>query len=101
MKAILSLLLLVSFGGARPGRAADKWDKYVPEKERKAIMKPLVKSAGLGGIKLIGGMSVIATWQTEPDARAIVSNYIDKDRLTADEAEAKYKRNHTAGFVRV
>jgi hypothetical protein len=68
---------------------AQEWSKYVPEKLRKDIFKKSAKTGGTG--LALSGQAVIAIWVTEPMARVLVSEAIDRERLTPDAADLRYK----------
>jgi hypothetical protein len=84
MRAILLMLLL-----AIPGQA-QQWDKYIPEKQRKDIFKKSVRTASVGA-SIGSGHLVLAVWLTDPMARVIVSNFIDRERLTNEEAGERFQ----------
>jgi hypothetical protein len=75
---------------AAPPRRADKWDKYIPEKDRKSIMKAAQKSTGVSAV-MVSGTTATLLWLTDRVARCAVSVRIDRERLDAEEAEAGYK----------
>lgn len=82
-RIVALIILLASFAQAQ------EWRGYVPQKQRKDIFKKCAKTGGTG--LALSGQAVIAIWVTEPMARVLVSEAIDKERLTDDAAELKYK----------
>ena len=79
----LSILTIVA-------RAQEKqWDKYIPEKQRRGLIKKSSRGSGMGA--LMAGQNALATWITEPIARVYVSEKIDKERISNDEAQKFYQ----------
>jgi hypothetical protein len=75
------------------------WNRYISAKkgERKNIKGKATKSGSVK--KLLGpGVVVIVTWITDPVARAIVSDKVDEERLSQDEAEKKYSELRRDGL---
>lgn len=64
------------------------WSKYVPKKQRGDTVKKSIRANGVGGV--LSGNSTAAIWVTEPMARCIVSDAIDHERLTPEEADKEY-----------
>jgi hypothetical protein len=69
---------------------AQEWSRYVPEKQRKEIFKKSIKSTGVG--LAMTGQAAGVIWVTEPMARVLVSQAIDRERLTNEEAEARFRQ---------
>lgn len=67
---------------------AQQWSKYVPDKPRREIVKKSSRATGIRVATL--GYSIGIAWITEPMARAVVSEMIDRERLTPEEADARY-----------
>jgi hypothetical protein len=82
----LSWLLVLAF--AFPV-SAQQWQRYVPPNRRGDLLKKNIRTSGMGAV--ISGKASLVIWITEPVACALVSNIVDHERLTADEAEAKYR----------
>ena len=70
---------------------AQEWSKYVPEKQRKDIIKKAMRASGIGAA-LKSGMQSFTLWVTEPVACALVSSMIDHGRLTGAEADERYRK---------
>lgn len=84
---IASCFLLL--GPAHSTSAAQGWGGYLPEKQRKDILKKARKrEVTMDG--LIGGTIIDTIWVTRDVARAAVSLRIDDERITVDEAERLY-----------
>lgn len=83
------ILCLVCIIGLAPSALAQQWSKYIPEKQRKSIFKKSIKTGGLG--LAMTGQTVAAIWMTDQTARALVSEAIDRERLTPDAADLKFK----------
>lgn len=75
--------------------SAQDWSRYVPKKQRSVIIKRSVKGTGMG--LAMTGQGAIAYWVTDQLARAMVSEAIDRERLSNEEAEAKYKQLRPEG----
>jgi hypothetical protein len=86
MKAVCCIALLVIF--SLPAHA-QQWDKYTPKNKRKDVFKKTARGTGMGAA--MTGQAGAAYWITEDLARVLVSETIDKERLTNEEAEARYK----------
>lgn len=82
-----SLLLLVFLTTVRV--EAQQWDKYIPKNKRNNIFKKSARGTGMGAA--MTGQIGVSYWITEDMARVLVSETIDKERLTVEEAEARYK----------
>lgn len=72
-----------------------QWARYMVKKERKGILKKSLRSEGFGavfagGFQASGGIMPVSMWVTDPVARSLVSTQVDEERLTPDEAEARY-----------
>lgn len=65
-----------------------QWSKYIPEKQRKDILKKSARGTKVGGA--FGSLFVNVVWINDSTARAMVSTLIDRERLTPDEADARY-----------
>ena len=88
MKSILAFSILLFL--ALPTFAQEKqWDKYIPKKPRKLILEKALRRSGLGAA--LKGRSSVILWLTEETARAVISDRIDKERLTSEEAEERYR----------
>ncbi|MGA9768744.1 MAG: hypothetical protein WBV94_06880 [Blastocatellia bacterium] len=87
VKAILSLIAI--FIACVPIKAQE-WGKYVPEKQRKDIFKKSLRSSGVGAA-MGSGHLMLGVWLTDPMARVIISNSIDRERLTNEEAEKRFQ----------
>jgi hypothetical protein len=85
-KAISCLIILLATTATA---FAQQWSRYIPEKQRNDIYKKSAKVTGMGAA--LSHRMGIAIWVTEPVARAIVSEAVDRERLTPEEAEAKYR----------
>ena len=81
-KAALLLLLILLFSDAAPGQ---QWAKYIPKNKRKELVKEAIRGTGFGA--LLSGKGAIAIWVTESAARVLVSQAIDAERITPEEAE--------------
>lgn len=64
---------------------AQEWSRYVPEKQRKDISKKATK------LTTSVSRTALVIWVTEPVARVIVSNVIDRERIDNQEAEKLYQ----------
>lgn len=76
---------------------AQQWDKYIPGQQRKDVFKKHVRLASAGT-----GYASVAIWITDAEARGMVSEAIDNERLTNEEAEIKYyqlRREHSCSFL--
>ena len=67
---------------------AQQWDKYVPKNKRKEAVKDCAKATGMGMV--FSGQAALTLWISEPAARVLVSQAIDKERITNQEADEKY-----------
>lgn len=86
-KAIsIALLLLTPFVGQ-----AQQWDRYIPEKQRKSIVNKARQVSGAGAA-IATGSFMLVYWITDPVARALVSDAIDGERITNEEADALYRK---------
>jgi hypothetical protein len=85
-KALLLCFILFSLSAFT---RAQQWGKYIPEKQRKDIIKKSFKGTGVGGI--FAGKAASVFWITDPMACAVVSNFIDRERLSSDEATTRYE----------
>ena len=81
---LLSIIILLITATAQ----AQQWSKYIPEKQRKDIFKKSSRATGAGAV--FSGQIGAATWLTDSMARALVSDSIDRERLTPEEAEDRY-----------
>lgn len=81
------LVVFASFALAAP--QPQQWPKYIAPKQQKEILKKAMRGTGIGGI-LIKSASAGIYWVTEPVARALVSQMIDKERLTDSEADERF-----------
>ncbi|MEW6212310.1 MAG: hypothetical protein AB1631_28540 [Acidobacteriota bacterium] len=90
----LSMLFLFMLGITSN---AQQWDKYMPEKGRKSIVNKARRVSGVGAA--MAGHIALAIWITDPVARAFVSDAIDKERLTPDEAETRYRQLRPEGSI--
>lgn len=88
MKRLFSVIILLISVITTPSQE-NQWDKYVPEKQRTGLLKKAVKVTGLGAA--MTGQDAWAFWITDSVARVLVSRTIDKERLTIEEAEERYK----------
>ena len=88
--SLFSIVLILLCSGFEQTFGAQKWDKYIPEKQRKDTFKKCFKATGMGAA--MTGQIGITMWVTESMARVLVSQSIDKERLTNEEAEAKYNQ---------
>lgn len=80
---VLFVLLLLSLP-----IQAQQWPGYIPEKSRKDILKKAFRMSGIGaGLKT--GSDAIIMWMTNNVAHAVVSNMIDKERLSNSEADER------------
>ncbi len=70
--------------------SAQEWGRYVPEKGRKATVKQAVRLSGMGAA-VSSGQQAYVLWVSDPVARAMVSNMVDRERLSEEEAETRYK----------
>lgn len=86
---ILTVLVFALSVAARPA-TQNEWPKYVPPKQQKEILKKAARTTGVGGILVKSSIAGIY-WVTEAVARALVSQMVDKERLTNDEADARYR----------
>lgn len=69
---------------------AQDWFRYIPKKERGDVIKKSLRVSGMGALMSTSSMAVVY-WVTDPVARVMVSEMIDRERLTVDEAESRYK----------
>jgi hypothetical protein len=76
---------------------AQQWDKYIPEKQRKGAMRRAIKFPGVGA-SLGSGTISYTIWITEEVARSVVSRMIDRERITPEEAEERYKAMRLEGM---
>jgi hypothetical protein len=83
---LLCLTLLNLYALAAPGQ---QWNRYIPEKQRKDIIKKAIKVTGMSSA--FSGRTAASTWVTDQVARAIISDAVDKERLTSEEAEVRYR----------
>jgi len=81
------LVILASFAPAAPQH--QQWPKYIAPKQQKEILKKAARGTGIGGL-LIKSASAGIYWVTEPVARALVSQMIDKERITDAEADERF-----------
>jgi hypothetical protein len=87
IKALLSIVMILL---TCDSIQAQEWSKYVPEKQRKAIYKKSIKTGGVG--LTLTGQAVGVVWVTDQIARAMVSYAVDRERLTVEEAETRYRK---------
>lgn len=81
------LIVFASFVLAAP--QPQQWPKYIAPKQQKEILKKSARGTGIGGL-IIKSASAGIYWVTEPVARALVSQMIDKERLTDKEADERF-----------
>lgn len=89
MPLMLVLLSIALISPAVIPASHQQWNRYIPEKQRKGIFKKAIKSTGMGAA--LSGRAAACTWLTEQVARALISDAVDRERLTPDEAEVKYR----------
>jgi hypothetical protein len=98
MKTAQVILLMLAFHLCAFGQAAqsEKWKKYLPVKNNPFI-KMLNDSSESGRSKgqRTGGMIVRAVWITDLVAREKVSRLIDRERISNDEAEQRFKESRS------
>lgn len=80
LAALILLGAVTALGGPHPGAQSAPWPKYLPAKERKGVFGNSTSVAGI----------TYAVWVTELQARAIVSDITDKERLSASESEERF-----------
>jgi hypothetical protein len=69
----------------------DDWSRYIAKNQRAEIRKKTERSDSLRASGLTGA-DVKITWVTEQAACVLISERIDKERLSKDQAEAEYKK---------
>jgi hypothetical protein len=91
MKRLVALFVLSLLASAVPAQEK-QWDKYIPnlKKERERIQNKSLQSSTVNSP--LGGTLIRARWLTEDYIRAEVSQKIDDERLTAEEASAEFKK---------
>jgi hypothetical protein len=92
MKIILAVLLLafLSASSLRVASATDdRWDKYIPEKDRKQASKGAGKL--MMGKGFLSSERAMVMWITDSLARGFVSRMIDRQRLVPADAERRYQ----------
>jgi hypothetical protein len=92
MKIILAVLLLafLSASSLRVASATDdRWDKYIPEKDRKQASKGTGKL--MMGKGSLSSERAMVMWITDSLARGFVSRMIDRQRLVPADAERRYQ----------
>jgi hypothetical protein len=85
----LPLILIILFFASHAYGQASSWSKYIPQNQRKPILKSCLRATG-GLSAFISGKGAIAIWVTEPAARLLVSEAIDRERIADDQADALY-----------
>lgn len=90
MKKTLPSLLLLALLTIPATAQQSAWSKYVPKNQRKEIIKKSSRTAGGIGRIMATGLVASALWVTESLACVIVSDAIDRERLTPEEADQKY-----------
>ena len=96
MKQIILAAILCSITFAANPVSQNEWPRYVPPKQQKEILKKAVRSSSTGNM-LLKTSFVSVYWVTESVARAFVSATIDKERITNDEADAKFNQLRKEG----
>jgi hypothetical protein len=84
----LALTLVILFFSSTAWGQETSWSKYIPEKQRKTIINSCLRNTGLKGV--LYDKSATAIWVTEQAARVLVSQAIDKERLTREQADALF-----------
>ncbi|MEK6325479.1 MAG: hypothetical protein AABN33_27885 [Acidobacteriota bacterium] len=79
-------LLILALLTASTAAQQPTWSKYIPKNQRNGIIKKTVRVTGLGA-SMTGHGTSIAIWATEPTARALVSEIVERERLTPEEAD--------------
>jgi hypothetical protein len=90
-----ALITIIAFMSLAVAAQAQEWSRYIPKNQRKDIFKKVVKAGGLGLAMTHQYVGVF--WVTESFARVIISEAIDRERLTNEEAEARYKQLRPEG----
>jgi hypothetical protein len=67
---------------------AQTWKRYIPKNQRVKAVKPGVKVSGFGLSST--GQTAMCFWITDPVAAAFVSETIDKERLSDQEADERF-----------
>ena len=90
MQRRLSLRYLIVLMVCTSTAQAQDWNHYIPEKGRKNIIKRAGRGTGIAFLmKIQAGADIF--WITDQVALALVSQMIDKERITNEEADARYK----------
>jgi hypothetical protein len=95
MKGFLTLVIIISLLSTVSAQE-NQWDKYIPEKQRKDIMKKVNKATGVGAA--LSGQNAIVLWVTEPVSRVFTSATIDKKRISNKEADELYQSFRSESF---
>jgi hypothetical protein len=89
MKRLALTLIILVFSSTALGQE-DPWSKYIPQKQRKSLIKNYLRTTGIGGV--ISQKAAIAIWVTDEAARILVSQAIDRERLTNEQADALFSQ---------
>jgi hypothetical protein len=87
MKKLTLISVILFFASTASGQETS-WSKYIPEKQRKPIISECLRNTGLKGV--LYDKSAAAIWVTEQAARVLVSQAIDRERLTREQADSLY-----------
>jgi len=87
MKVVCALCLIIVHSNAVNGQ---DWSRYIPQKQRKDIIKRASRASGVGAVLRTQTLSG-AIWITEIVARALISDMVDRERITKEEAESRYR----------
>lgn len=68
---------------------AQDWSHYAPTKGRGDTIKKARRNSGVGAA-LATNLVILTYWVTDPVAKAIVSDMVDRERLTESEANKRY-----------
>src|SRR5262245_3046468 len=90
MQGKLSLWCLILLMLCASTTQAQDWNRYIPEKGRKNLIKKAGRGTGISFLMYVQAGADIF-WITDQVALALVSQMIDKERLTKEEADARYK----------
>jgi hypothetical protein len=89
MKKLTLITFILFFASTALGQEIS-WSKYIPEKQRKPIINDCLRNTGLKGV--LYDKSATAIWVTDQAARVLVSQAIDRERLTNEQADALFSR---------
>jgi hypothetical protein len=87
MKRLTLISFILFFASTALGQEIS-WSKYIPEKQRKPIISECLRNTGLKGV--LYDKSATALWVTDQAARVLVSQAIDRERLTKEQADALF-----------